>query len=547
MAKLAPPLLAPAGTPRLGPRLTGTLPELNAAAAAWAQRAALHPAAPGEVAAAPAADDLPLAELRRDGRLFAESQDAVPAAVRPSQELRWPLRLGWVELPLATLNEQELQAVQVGAAAGAWFASDNAPALQLCFEPEHTIRRHSGRCWLTASSQPWPEPAAVMPGHQPGLPPVAQGSKHWSELEWGSKSKLFHNYQASCGSSPLPTHLPAAHASALICCTALVAAVCPDSPALASATCPPLCCWLPPCLPPQGPVLSRWPFNSMLRHRALPLSEYAGLGYSAAQLEGSSRLALYGAEERGETPVAVVREEYSWAAELLYSLWVLETAGVADVRIRLLARAQPGEPGQQAQVQQQAQQQQQQAQAEQQAEQQGQAQGQAQQQREASPSPAPGQVPQGATAAGRGRAGRRSKSGSREPSQPASSAAGGAAKRGPTRGAKAAPIPAVASAQQPADQAGPSGGGSGRNKGKNRSPGAVAAPAAGLAPNAVLVEIWLSEQLRRQLWWDGEAVKACEQGLEALPCCPRAKRLLCLPSAPFPHCECGLLRCRWPV
>ncbi|KAL4426809.1 hypothetical protein ABPG77_006595 [Micractinium sp. CCAP 211/92] len=382
------------GTPRLGPRLTGTLPELNAAAAAWAQRAALHPAAPGDVAAAPAADGLPLAELRRDGRLFAESQDAVPAAVRPSQELRWPLRLGWVELPLATLNEQELQAVQ--------------------------------------------------------------GSKHWSELEWGSKSKLFHNY--------------------------------------------------------QGPVLSRWPFNSMLRHRALPLSEYAGLGYSAAQLEGSSRLALFGADERGETPVAVVREEHSWAAELLYSLWVLETAGVADVRIRLLARAQPGEPGQQAQARQQAQQQQQeQAQAEQQAEQQGHAQAQAQQQREASPSPAPGQVPQGATAAGRGRAGRRSKSRSREPSQPASSAAGGAAKRGPTRGAKAAPTRAVASAQQPADQAGPSGGGSGRSKGKNCSPGAAAAPAAGLAPDAVLVEIWLTEQLRRQLWWDEEDGDLTEQ------------------------------------
>lgn len=102
-----------AGTPRLAPKLTGALPDVNNAAAAWEQRRALHPATAGAAAAAPAPELLPLAQLRRDGRLFTESQEAVPACVRPSQPLRLPLLLGRLELPLATLDEQELKAVQV--------------------------------------------------------------------------------------------------------------------------------------------------------------------------------------------------------------------------------------------------------------------------------------------------------------------------------------------------------------------------------------------------------------------------------------------------
>lgn len=106
------PPAVPADTPRLGPRVSDAMPDLNSAAAAWAQRRALQPAA--APAADPAPELLPLGQLRRDGHLFTEDQDAVPAVVRPQQQLRLPLRLGQVELPLATLNEEELQAVQVG-------------------------------------------------------------------------------------------------------------------------------------------------------------------------------------------------------------------------------------------------------------------------------------------------------------------------------------------------------------------------------------------------------------------------------------------------
>ena len=162
MSPLAPsPLCAPcAASPRLAPKLTAPLPELSSAATEWAQRQQLQQAqrqqpgaagsagtsSAGAAAAAAAAgaaaplparpavrpELLPLRELRRGGRLFTEQQDAVPAVVRPAQPLRLPLRLGSVELPLATLDAEKLKALQ--------------------------------------------------------------GRQHWSALEWGGKSQLMHDY-----------------------------------------------------------------------------------------------------------------------------------------------------------------------------------------------------------------------------------------------------------------------------------------------------------------------------------------------------------------
>lgn len=124
-----PPAPPPAGTPRLAPKLTEQLPDLNASAAGWAQQLALA-AAPGAdaggsaglsrgaspVPALPAvpAEALPLARLRRDGRLFTELQESVPAVARPERPVKLPLQLGAVVLPLATLDEAKLKRLQVG-------------------------------------------------------------------------------------------------------------------------------------------------------------------------------------------------------------------------------------------------------------------------------------------------------------------------------------------------------------------------------------------------------------------------------------------------
>ena len=46
----------------------------------------------------------------------------------------------------------------------------------------------------------------------------------------------------------------------------------------------------------------------------MPLSELAGMGYTAQVLEHQARLSLYGPTERDEEAVATVREEHSWVA-----------------------------------------------------------------------------------------------------------------------------------------------------------------------------------------------------------------------------------------
>lgn len=117
-----------AATPRLAPKLTKQMPDLNAAAAGWAQKRMLAVAAdegaadgasPSSAAAAAAAvpvvapELLPLPHMRLQGRLFTDNQDLVPAVVRPPQPLRLPLRLGSVVLPLATLDEAKLKSVAV--------------------------------------------------------------------------------------------------------------------------------------------------------------------------------------------------------------------------------------------------------------------------------------------------------------------------------------------------------------------------------------------------------------------------------------------------
>lgn len=137
-----PPLTRLAATPRLGPRLTEQMPDLNSAAAGWVQarmlpaaaaEAAPQQAGPSNAAAAAAAaaataaaptappapavapELLPLPHMRLEGKLFTDNQDLVPAAVEPTQPLRWPLKLGTIVLPLATLNEERLKAAAVRA------------------------------------------------------------------------------------------------------------------------------------------------------------------------------------------------------------------------------------------------------------------------------------------------------------------------------------------------------------------------------------------------------------------------------------------------
>lgn len=135
-----PPCTRLAATPRLGPKLTEQMPDLNSAVAGWVQ-ARMLPAAAAEAApqqagpsnaaaaaaAAPAAaptappapavapELLPLPHMRLEGKLFTDNQDLVPAAAEPTQPLRWPLKLGTIVLPLATLNEERLKAAAVRA------------------------------------------------------------------------------------------------------------------------------------------------------------------------------------------------------------------------------------------------------------------------------------------------------------------------------------------------------------------------------------------------------------------------------------------------
>jgi hypothetical protein len=118
----------PAASPRLGPPVTDPTPELNEAAAAWAEQRALRhlqradggqagcdpdvaPAAPPP-SPPPDPAQLPLPGLRRGGRLFTERQEDVPSAAAPQAELRFPLALGSVELPLATLDEAGLRGLE---------------------------------------------------------------------------------------------------------------------------------------------------------------------------------------------------------------------------------------------------------------------------------------------------------------------------------------------------------------------------------------------------------------------------------------------------
>lgn len=138
------------------------------------------------------------------------------------------------------------------------------------------------------------------------------------------------------------------------------------------------------------------------------------------------------------------------AAELLYSLWVLETAGIADIRCRLVA-----EPGQQAQ---QAQQQDP-----------GQQQPAQQPERQGSPSPAPAEQRQ------------EGRSKSREAPPAAAEAGLGPSRRGPMRGRGA-------------------GAGRGKSKSRSKSRSATPAPAPDALPRGVRVEIMLTQSLQHQLW-----------------------------------------------
>ena len=64
--------------------------------------------------------------------------------------------------------------------------------------------RAQGRCGcrlegcvcVAQGAGPWTNPALDLSACV-RMPPVPQGRKHWSELEWGGKSKLFHNYTVS--------------------------------------------------------------------------------------------------------------------------------------------------------------------------------------------------------------------------------------------------------------------------------------------------------------------------------------------------------------
>ncbi len=99
-----------------------------AAAEAAAQQAGPSTAAAAAAAAVPAVapaptiapELLPLAHMRLDGKLFTDNQDLVPAVVRPVQPMRFPLKLGTIVLPLATLNEDKLKATAVRRGWGGW-------------------------------------------------------------------------------------------------------------------------------------------------------------------------------------------------------------------------------------------------------------------------------------------------------------------------------------------------------------------------------------------------------------------------------------------
>ena len=187
-------------------------------------------------------------------------------------------------------------------------------------------------------------------------------------------------------------------------------------------------------------------------------------------------------------------------AELLCSLWVLETAGIVEIKCRLRGE-------------------------------QGQAEG-APSDLQEQPSP-DGQQQQGAEQASAGGSGSRDGrcSKSREPppqagpSAAAAAAGGGRSARGPMRGAKTAAIqPQQHRQQQGADQAGPS-----RHSGRRGPSPAPAKAAAGKAaarkgasvaavavapaalPRALQVEVWLTEEVRHQLWWSEDSGDLSEQ------------------------------------
>ena len=201
------PLPCLAATPRLGPKLTEQMPDLNSAAAGWVQarmlpadaaEAAPQQAGPSNAAAAAAAaaaaptappapavapELLPLPHMRLEGKLFTDNQDLVPAAVEPAQPLHWPLKLGTIVLPLATLNEERLKAAAVR---WGWAVSTVELAWGVGVALHCLAVVLGCRAWhMAAEVHCRVASTRCMASWSP-----LQGKQHWSALEWSGKSKV---------------------------------------------------------------------------------------------------------------------------------------------------------------------------------------------------------------------------------------------------------------------------------------------------------------------------------------------------------------------
>ncbi len=190
------------------------------------------------------------------------------------------------------------------------------------------------------------------------------------------------------------------------------------------------------------------------------------------------------------------------AAELLHSLWVLETAGIADIRCQLVA-----EHGQHAEEAQQAQQQ---DAAQQQA---GQQQEPGQQQRSPSPGPAEQQQQQQGDAGGSGGAGARSRSKGRSKSREAPAAADGEA--GPS------------SKGRGRSKSKSKGKGKSKSKSKSKSRTATPAPDAAVMPRGVRLEVVLTQNLQHQLWCAGRESEPVVDCATLLWCHPAGGQRCC--------------------